>query len=939
MKLISATLKNYRVHKDTSVTFDAARTVVGGPNEAGKSTLVEAVHHALFLRARATGAVQKAMLSEVHPGHPTVELRFESGGRTYEITKVFSGGASASTTLKVLPAAGSGGGTASAGGRTLHDEEAEQEIHKILQAEDIGGGRGVENRIRSQWSHLWIWQGAATEDPLAHANADRHGELLRERLARVEGGGVLESALDAAAARDVVARHAATYADSKNKDKNKDKVRPNSPLGLANAELERAEAEHASAAAVVEALDVAVRTIDAATATIATCDVQLADARGEMEAVRTRQRQAAELGIQIAQDESAAAAAQAVYAEAVRADEQITSCHQEIATRESTMEPAVQALAGLETEELACGTRCDAAAREMAEAGRRQTAAAAAFGLLDLHEKHETLLSDRAGIAGRCAWIAEQRERARNLEAELATIPAIADAQVAELSRLDRARESADATLQAIATRVEVMQANGPVTLGGADLATGTAVTITSPAELIVGGSAATTVRVTPGGGRSLAEATQRFEEARAAIETALAARGFESVEAAREARARRQSLEADIRAARVAIEGLGGDEAEASLASRDAEIAEVAAEIRRRSGGELVRPAHLAAAHTAVAAAERDLTAAGEAVATASAAVTAARDRLEAVMQKRHEAGDRLRVNRTEVEALRTKAAVLEERHGTDRGPRIATLDVTRRQAATRLQDSRRELQRLSPDALELDRQRLDRSLANLQAAKQDAETKRTLARARLEREGTTDPCEDLARAAARRRIAAAEQARAGREADAIRLLAMLFGEKKREVESRFVAPLTSRVRGYLERLYGAGTTVDVVYENGRFSRLTLSRRGVGDATFEFSQLSAGAKEQVAAAFRLAMAEVLAEDYDGCLPVVFDDAFVNSDADRQRALQRLLDLAASRGLQVIVLACRPESYATLGAAIVTLDANPYAGGDADGASSSQPVR
>jgi uncharacterized protein YhaN len=100
---------------------------------------------------------------------------------------------------------------------------------------------------------------------------------------------------------------------------------------------------------------------------------------------------------------------------------------------------------------------------------------------------------------------------------------------------------------------------------------------------------------------------------------------------------------------------------------------------------------------------------------------------------------------------------------------------------------------------------------------------------------------------------------------------------------------------------------------------------------TFEFSQLSAGAKEQVAAAFRLAMAEVLAEDYDGCLPVVFDDAFVNSDADRQRALQRLLDLAASRGLQVIVLACRPESYATLGAAIVALDANPYAGGDLPG--------
>jgi hypothetical protein len=922
MRLISATLQNYRVHKHTSVSFDAARTLIGGPNEAGKSTLVEAVHHALFLRARATGAVHKAMLSELHAGHPTVELLFESGGRVYEITKVFSGGSSASTILKELPAPGTAGGGS---GRTLRDEEAEQKIHEILQAEDVGGGRGVENRIRSQWSHLWIWQGAATEDPLAHANADRHGQLLRERLARVDGGGVLESALDAAAARDIAARHAATYIEKNNK------VRPNSPLGVANSDFERAEADHAGAAAAVEALDEAVRTIDAATATIAVCDAHLTDARAEMEGVRARQSQAAELGVRIAEEQAAAVAAEAAHAEAVRADAEITVCHREIAEREAKMAPALKALADLEADELACGTRCDAAAREMANAGRLQTAAVTAFGLLDIHEKHETLLVDREGIAGRCGRITEQRDRARNLEAELATIPAVTEAQVIELSRLDRARESADATLQAIATRVEVMQSDAPVMLGGAECEIGSAVTITAPSELVIGGPRATTVRITPGGGRTLAEATQRFDAARAAIEAALAARGLESVEAARAARVRRQALEADIHAAHVAIEGLGGDDAEASLADCDGKIAEVAAEIRRRSGGELVRPANLAVAQAAVAAAARDLTAAGDAVATATAAATAARDRLDAVMKKRHEAGERLRINRTEFDALRTKAAVLEERHGTERATRIAALDDTRSQAAARLQASRRELQRLSPEALDLDRQRLDRAIANLQAAKTDAETKRTLARARLEREGTTDPCEDLARAAARRRLAAAEQARATREAEAIRLLATLFGEKKREVESRFVAPLTSRVRDYLERLYGDGTSVNVEHDGGRFSRLTLSRRGVGDATFEFSQLSAGAKEQVAAAFRLAMAEVLAEDYEGCLPVVFDDAFVNSDADRQRALQRLLDLAASRGLQVIVLACRPESYATLGAAIVSLDANPYVGGEAEG--------
>jgi hypothetical protein len=52
---------------------------------------------------------------------------------------------------------------------------------------------------------------------------------------------------------------------------------------------------------------------------------------------------------------------------------------------------------------------------------------------------------------------------------------------------------------------------------------------------------------------------------------------------------------------------------------------------------------------------------------------------------------------------------------------------------------------------------------------------------------------------------------------------------------------------------------------------------------------------------------------------------------DRGESQTAGLDLAASRGLQVIVLACRPESYATLGAAIVSLDANPYGGGEVEG--------
>ncbi|MFM7109120.1 MAG: ATP-binding protein, partial [Planctomycetaceae bacterium] len=72
---------------------------------------------------------------------------------------------------------------------------------------------------------------------------------------------------------------------------------------------------------------------------------------------------------------------------------------------------------------------------------------------------------------------------------------------------------------------------------------------------------------------------------------------------------------------------------------------------------------------------------------------------------------------------------------------------------------------------------------------------------------------------------------------------------------------------------------------------------------------------EQVAAAFRLAMADILAADHDGCLPIVFDDAFVNSDPARISAVQAMLDRAAERGLQVIVLSCNHRDYDGFGAA------------------------
>ena len=85
-------------------------------------------------------------------------------------------------------------------------------------------------------------------------------------------------------------------------------------------------------------------------------------------------------------------------------------------------------------------------------------------------------------------------------------------------------------------------------------------------------------------------------------------------------------------------------------------------------------------------------------------------------------------------------------------------------------------------------------------------------------------------------------------------------------------------------------------------------------DRNDAFDALSGGTSEQVATALRLAMAETLAADFGGHLPVVLDDAFANADPVRIGTIHQMIRLARDRGLQVILLTCDPARYAALGA-------------------------
>src|SRR5438270_7172234 len=89
MRLLSALLRNYRLHQELHMVFDPSLTLIIGDNETGKSTLVEAIHRVLFLKAKGNTDMHREMISSIHGSHPEVELEFEVNGQKYRLHKRF----------------------------------------------------------------------------------------------------------------------------------------------------------------------------------------------------------------------------------------------------------------------------------------------------------------------------------------------------------------------------------------------------------------------------------------------------------------------------------------------------------------------------------------------------------------------------------------------------------------------------------------------------------------------------------------------------------------------------------------------------------------------------------------------------------------------------------------------------------------------------------
>ena len=171
-------------------------------------------------------------------------------------------------------------------------------------------------------------------------------------------------------------------------------------------------------------------------------------------------------------------------------------------------------------------------------------------------------------------------------------------------------------------------------------------------------------------------------------------------------------------------------------------------------------------------------------------------------------------------------------------------------------------------------------------------------------------DPQAEVAQRQAELEATEADLRRIHQQADAWALLQTLLHQARREIAERYSEPLGQAIGRYLTDLGPTQQQVSLGFDpKAGFGELQLHQ---GEQCFDFAELSGGMREQLAAALRLAMAEVLQPAYDNSLPLVFDDAFTNSDPERLAGLGEMLRKGSEAGIQIVLLSCNPKDHAAL---------------------------
>ena len=141
-------------------------------------------------------------------------------------------------------------------------------------------------------------------------------------------------------------------------------------------------------------------------------------------------------------------------------------------------------------------------------------------------------------------------------------------------------------------------------------------------------------------------------------------------------------------------------------------------------------------------------------------------------------------------------------------------------------------------------------------------------------------------------------------KRAAAVRLLYSTLTEHRDKTRKAYVLPLKKRIEMLGEIVFGAGFEVDIGED------WSINSRTLNDVTIPFDSLSVGAKEQIGIITRLAVAQIVSDQ--GGVPLVIDDALGFSDPSRLESMGAAI-ARAGQDSQILLLTCSPGRFTHVG--------------------------
>lgn len=902
MKLLSATLRNYRTHREISVDLDSPLVLIHGPNEAGKSTLAEAIHRALFLKATTGGEVQKLMLSR-YGGIPTIELHFEADGKRHTLRKQFNG-TSGTVTL----------GTP--GFSTLTGEAAEEALSKLLQVDGAIGGHGAFGKLEKRWGHLWVWQGTSDSTPLSSIEESK--DQLRAKLQASSGQSILSSTTDNAVIQSLEAWKEANFT--------KNGFKANSDLANAANNLSAAEKRVDEAREKLSELQHAAESYEQAEADFKRHSSSLRDAQEKLREIDQQLKTVADIRQNLKDKTSQREEAEKHLKTLQASDAEIRDFETRLNEAKKNAAPQQSAIEQLREEEKSKQSdwenarhKCDQASTDLDHARN----------IAEAWQSHGESLRQ----AKRIEELDKQIKKIRQLEDQIkqvakacAPLELFTEPAIKQLAASERYAEKARLKLEAYALQVEVLAADQAILLDGQTLQAGNKQILSHTAELQIGNG--TRIRLNPGGAQDLEDAMQQSQGATASHAAALKELGVDSLEAAREQLQKRLSLDKDLETLKKQLASEDATQAQQQL--DEAEKLRTQLQFKRDVSAPkapaICFPDDLSATESALTHAQEELNKATEEHRAAEAAEQATRVAIERAREALAQGEEAQNSAREEITSLSSKLNYMLEKSGDSktRSEKINQSAAHYEQIQAAETDLSQKLEELGADQLELNSTRLSASIESDRQKQNDANTRQITAKTQLSSSGTLDPEREL-------KQAEADAARCLRRFDQLKhqadvrchLLEKLLAARQ-TTTAALTQPLENAVNPYLKLLFGDSRAhLHWSADGSHIESFELDRSDRQERVY-FEHLSHGTREQVALALRLAMAQLLAADHQGSLPVVLDDAFTHADKDRLEKLKSLLFQASQTGLQILLLSCHPENYSGLNAAEVHLSrSNP----------------